>query len=124
MTILADTDDFLSGAILATAYDGFGIRFADVPTTGTHGASVFANDGTSPADDDVELRWEIETPPITGTLTPQEDGSFIWDGLSDGVHSFSANIYVNNALHPNSPILVSVVIGSTGPLLVLSLLGN
>lgn len=78
MTWLSDTSQLVAPKWLSSAYRGHGIRGADVPTGGTDGGSPVVGDLLFPADSDTELRWNITTLPIDGTLQVFEDLTYIY----------------------------------------------
>ena len=95
---------------------GFGVIGADIPSTGTNGASVLYQHVTLPADNDVEFRMLITVYPAVGTLTTFEDGSFIYtapvpttdsftyewfrDGVSQGTDTVNLTIGVVGGIIP------------------------
>lgn len=112
-----------SDGLWASVYAGFGIRGADVPATGTHGGSPVRDDLAFPGDADLELTWEIVTPPPTGTLTTYEDLTATYDPPGGTVNLLTGYTY---RVRANGVVLytdtVSIVIGA--PTNVLSVTGN
>jgi hypothetical protein len=78
MTWLSDTTQLVAPNWLSSDYRGHGIRGADVPSAGTDGGSPVLGDILFPADSDTELRWDITTLPIDGTLQVFEDLTYIY----------------------------------------------
>jgi hypothetical protein len=78
MTWLSDTTQLVAPNWLSSDYRGHGIRGADVPSAGTDGGSPVLDDLLFPADSDTELRWNITTLPIDGTLQVFEDLTYIY----------------------------------------------
>lgn len=81
MSHLVSLSPPIPGAHTIKKYAGFGIRGADIPTTGDNGGSPVLNDGILPGS---EYYWRVETPPGSGTLTIFPDLSFELDGAADG----------------------------------------
>ena len=74
---------------------GLGVLGSAVPSTGEHGASYLYNDLTLPADNNVEVRGLIVTPPAAGTWFAWEDGSFSLTGAADGAYTFVYRLYAD-----------------------------
>lgn len=86
-------------ALVPSAYHygggGLGVLGSSVPSTGEHGASYLYNDLDLPADNGVEVRGLVETPPSDGTFFAYEDGSFSLVGAPDGEYTFTYRLYVD-----------------------------
>ena len=79
MSLLADTAQVVSGALVARIYPGLGVRGADVPSTGTNGPALLYNDLVLPAENDDEfIAFLLTSPP--GTFTLYENSSFEYSG--------------------------------------------
>jgi hypothetical protein len=89
----ADTEQLFEEAWVASRYPGFGIRGADIPTTGEHGGSILANDVSLPGDADKEFRFEVLTRPEDGEIVFYEDGSIEAWGFPDGTYSGTYRLY-------------------------------
>jgi len=76
---------------------GLGVLGSAVPSTGEHGPSFLYNDLSLPADNDVEIRGLIVTPPSSGTFYAWEDGSFSLEGAPDGEYTFTYRLFVDGA---------------------------
>ncbi|MEN9626823.1 MAG: hypothetical protein RJA10_49 [Pseudomonadota bacterium] len=77
----------------ASVYAGFGIRGGDVPGTGTHGGSPVRDDLAFPADADLELTWQIVSPPPTGTLSTGEDLTYSYTPPGGTVNLYTSFTY-------------------------------
>ena len=62
--------------------------------TGPHGAGLLYNDWDA-GDDDKEFRALIVTPPASGTLSVNEDGSFTLSGATDGTYTLVYRLFVD-----------------------------
>ena len=95
MSLRAATASLVTGALVASLYPGHGIRGDAVPTTGTHGGSIFVNDRVLPADAAKEFRALLVTPPSGLTnFYLYEDGSFTATG-PDAAYSFVYRLFVD-----------------------------
>jgi hypothetical protein len=94
MSWLCDTTELVPAGWLASLYAGYGVRGADVPSSGTDGPSALYPCLSLPADADVEVRGYVTRWPVAGTLDLAEDGSFVYTGSSD---------YFEFRLHADGP---------------------
>lgn len=62
--------------------------------TGPHGAGLLYNDWDA-GDDDKEFRALVVTPPASGTLSVNEDGSFTLGGAADGTYTLVYRLFVD-----------------------------
>lgn len=118
MSCLVDTSPLIASCCVVSLYAGHGVRGDAVPSTGTHGPSPIYNDLSLPADAAKEYRWSIVTPPATGTLVPNEDGSFDYTpppGTVDLVTTFVYRVWEDGVDMGTAP--VTIVIGSVGAVL-------
>lgn len=83
MSAISDTTSLVPGGARSSLYAGHGVRGDAIPSTGTDGPSYLSPCVTLPADAAVEVRGYITRWPTLGTLTPAEDGSFVYIGASD-----------------------------------------
>lgn len=94
MSLRIDTSELIAGA-LVIGNTGLGVLGSDVPATGEAGASYLYNDLSLPADNNVEVRGQIITPPSAGTFFAWEDGSFSLTGAPDGNYTFTYRLYAD-----------------------------
>lgn len=80
----------VSGSHTVKQYAGFGIRGADIPTTGDSGGSPVLNDGILSTS---EYYWEVETAPGSGTVTIYPDMTFEHTGAADGSWTWVYRLY-------------------------------
>lgn len=111
MSLRIDTAELITGAYVV-GETGLGVLGSAVPSTGDHGASYLYNDLSLPADNGVEIRGLIVTPPSAGTFYAWEDGSFSLVGAADGEYTFVYRLYVDGA--DLGTATATIVIG-TGP---------
>jgi hypothetical protein len=94
MSIRVDSNSLIAGAVVV-GNRGLGVLGSSVPSTGENGASFLYNDLVLPADNNVEVRGLIATPPSAGSFVAYEDGSFDFVGAPDGVYSFSYRLFAD-----------------------------
>ena len=101
---------------IANAYGntGLGVLGSSVPSTGTAGPSFLYNDLSLPADNNVEVRAFIASPPTAGTFFAFEDGGFTFIGAADGTYTFLYRLYGNGV--DLGTALVTMNIGATTPI--------
>jgi hypothetical protein len=94
MSLRIDTAELISGAYVI-GDTGLGVLGSEVPSTGEHGPSYLYNDLSLPADNGVEIRGLIVTPPSAGTFFAFEDGSFSLVGAPDDTYTFTYRLFVD-----------------------------
>ena len=97
MSLRADTASLVPGKLVASRYAGLGVHGSAIPTTGTSGGSIGAND-VKPGDEDKEFIFEILSKPSGGTVDFAEDGSFEASGFADGVHTGTYRLKVGGVV--------------------------
>lgn len=80
----------IGGAHTVKKYAGFGIKGADIPSSGDSGGSPVLNDGILGTS---EYYWRLETTPGSGTLTLYPDLSFEHYGAADGSWAWQYRLY-------------------------------
>lgn len=100
-------------------YAGFGIRGADIPTTGDSGGSPVLNDGILSTS---EYYWEVETAPGSGTVTIYPDMTFEHDGAVDGSWTWVYRLYWVDAdgTNGNATATVTDVFGTAAVVLAIA----
>lgn len=83
MAVRSDSTQLIAGAVLSSAYAGFGVQGAAVPSGGTDGPSALYPCLSLPADNLVEFMGQVTRWPVNGVLQPNEDWSFVYTGTSD-----------------------------------------
>ena len=83
MAVRSDSTQLIPGAVLSSAYAGFGVQGAAVPSGGTDGPSALYPCLSLPADNLVEFMGQITRTPVNGVLQANEDWSFTYTGTSD-----------------------------------------
>lgn len=91
-TLVVDSTSLINGKTLVGDV-GHGIYGYLVPENGTDGPSPVRNDLTFPADNYVEVRWQILTRPSSGTFFSYEDCSFEFTAPSDGEYTFTYRLF-------------------------------
>lgn len=109
----------VSGSHTVKQYAGFGIRGADIPTTGDSGGSPVLNDGILSTS---EYYWEVETPPSSGTVTIYPDMTFEHSGASDGTWPWVYRLYWVDAdgTNGNATATVTDVFGTAAIVLAIA----
>lgn len=82
---------------LVYGVDGFGVLgsvIRSTTATGAHGSGLLYNDW-DPGDDAKEFRALLVTPPSSGSLFINEDGSFTLTGAADGSYSLVYRLFVD-----------------------------
>jgi hypothetical protein len=98
---------------------GLGVLAENIPSTGENGGSYLYNDLSLPADNGKEICGRITSWPSDGNLFAYEDGSFEFTIAPDGSYTFIYQLYVDGVA-TGSPTTVSLFIGTTNTLLVVS----
>lgn len=121
MSWVSDSTELVSGGWLASGYAGHGILGSAIPAAGDNGGSPVLNDGVAPAS---EYRWELVTPPGSGSLTLFEDLTFEYDNPADGLYSFVYRLYEDGAsagtatvglqIGPSHVAITATTAGATG----------
>lgn len=83
MSFFCDDVDTALGGYHTSAYTGLGLRGDQVPATGADGPSALYPCLSLPADAATEVFMQLTRLPTLGTLTPDEDGSFVYTGATD-----------------------------------------
>jgi hypothetical protein len=89
---------------------GLGVLGAEVPSTGLHGPGAL-HDLLTPAEDDKEVRFFLDTTPPTGLFSMDENSAFTWQA-SDGAYTFSGYWYIDGVgqtLHTHN-----ILVGAAG----------
>jgi hypothetical protein len=94
MSLRVSPTPLIEGA-LVVGNTGLGVLGSTVPSSGSSGASYLYNDLTLPADNNIEVRGLIVTPPSVGTFFAFEDGSFTLTGAPDGSYSFVYRLFAD-----------------------------
>ena len=89
---LSDSSELITGSWLTSKYDGHGVLGAAVPSGGTNGPSALYPCLVLPGDATHEIRGFITRWPTLGTLSIDEDGSFVYIGAND---FFDFRLYVD-----------------------------
>lgn len=105
MSWVSSPDALLSSGWLSSAYAGHGILGAAIPTTGDSGGSPALNDGISPAS---EYRWELVSPPATGTVHLYEDMTFDYTDTANGFNTFTYRLYELGSDQGTATVLVQI----------------
>lgn len=108
MTFLVTVNSPILNKFVVRKYTGYGIKGADVPTTGANGGSPAVNDSLLPAS---EYYWRIVSGPSAGVLEIFPDLTFTWDmsGVASGQYTFVYQLYENNiALLPTATVTANV----------------
>ena len=95
---------------------GLGILGSVIRTTtvgGAHGTGYLYNDWQSIADDNVEMRGCVITPPASGVFVANENGSFTLTGAADGVWAFTYRLYTDGVDRGIATSLITIGAGST-----------
>lgn len=113
-TLRIDTTELISGALVIgdTGLGVLGSTIRSTTATGDAGAGVLYNDWDNSGDDNSEFRLQIVSPPSSGTLFVNENGSFSHVGAADGNRSWTYQLYVDGVAS-GSPVTVSDVFGAT-----------
>ena len=90
MSHLVSTSSPISSAYTVKQYAGFGIRGADIPASGEHGASPVINDSPLAGS---EYHWRLETAPASGTVTIYPDLTFAHTGAADGTWTWQYRLF-------------------------------
>lgn len=93
MSWICDSTELISGSWLTSVYPGHGILGSAVSNTGDNGGSPVYNDLSLPADANKEYRWAVTVPPGSGTLAVFEDLTFEFDPPSNGVYTFTYQLW-------------------------------
>lgn len=109
----------VSGSHTVKQYAGFGIRGADIPTTGDSGGSPVLNDGILSTS---EYYWEVETAPGSGTVTIFPDMTFEHSGAADGTWTWVYHLYWVDAdgTNGNATATVTDVFGTAAVVLAIA----
>lgn len=109
----------VSGSHTVKQYAGFGIRGADIPTTGDSGGSPVLNDGILSTS---EYYWEVETAPGSGTVTIFPDMTFEHAGAADGSWPWVYRLYWVDAdgTNGNATATVTDVFGTAAVVLAIA----
>ena len=94
MSLRVSPTPLIAGAVVV-GNTGLGVLGSDVPISGDAGASYLYNDLSLPADNNVEVRGLIVTPPSAGAFFAFEDGSFNSTGAPDGSYSFVYRLFAD-----------------------------
>jgi hypothetical protein len=113
-TTRVDSGNWITGKTVV-GQRGLGILAQNIPSTGTNGAPPIYNDLSFPADNDKEVRWEIVTPPASGTFFAYEDGSFTYLGPTN---TLTYKLWVAGQDMGNATVSLSVgTVDSTAPVM-------
>lgn len=112
MTFRARISSYTAGYLRASRYAGFGVRGDQVPATGTSGPGIAYPSLSFPADNAVEIKVLITTPPIDGVLDRGEDTGFTYTAASDGTRSLWWQLYKANTA-TGAPQQLMLVTGGT-----------
>ena len=115
MSLRAGSSQLFAGSLVASAYQGLGIRGDQVPSTGTNGASPVYNDLSLPADAAKEYRWVITVPPAQGWLQTSEDLTFAFNappGIDDFTDAFTYELFQDGVSAGTAT--VTIVVGTGG----------
>jgi hypothetical protein len=110
MSWSCDSTELFAGAWLTSAYPGLGVPGSLVPSSGDSGPAYLYNDLALPADANAEVTGRILSWPSAGTLTVNEDSSFIFSGASDGSYSFTYQARFDG-VDIGSPRTVTLIVG-------------
>lgn len=94
MSLRISPTPLIAGAVVV-GNTGLGVLGSAVPSSGDAGASYLYNDLTLPADNNVEVRGLIVTPPSAGAFFAFEDGAFTLTGAADGSYSFVYRLFAD-----------------------------
>lgn len=95
MTWLSDSTELVSSGWLSSAYPGFGITGAAIPTSGSDGPPILANDVNLPAENNDEFRIVLtQTPAGLTSFVLNEDSSFSATGPA-GTYSGTVEAFKN-----------------------------
>jgi hypothetical protein len=91
MTILV----YASGdtSVEASGLTGYGVRGADVPSSGGSGAAVIFDSLSLPADANKEYRFIVSSLPSAGTLVLNEDTTCTFTDAPDGTYFLAGNLW-------------------------------
>ena len=94
---------------------GHGVLGSEVPSTGDDGPGYLYNDLVLPADANKEVRGQITTVPLHGTLIAYEDSSFLYTPNTDyvGTDSFAYQLYVDGVATGSPTTVTLTVVGNT-----------
>lgn len=116
MTILVYAPD--DTQVEASSLNGYGIRGADVPSTGGSGAAVIFDSLSLPADNDKEYRFEVTELPSAGTLVLNENTTCSFTGAPDGTYYLKGDLLEYDPATGDvtnlGEIVVTFVIGAAG----------
>ena len=94
MSLRVSPSPLIAGAVVVGG-TGLGVLGSLIPSSGDAGASYLYNDLTLPADNNVEVRGLIVTPPSAGTFFAFENGSFTLTGAPNGSYSFVYRLFAD-----------------------------
>ena len=105
-SVRVDTVPWIPGFCIV-GNTGLGVIASTVPTGGANGPPFGYGDLQAP-DLSQEVRWLIRTWPSAGTLTPAEDGSFVFDGAPPGTYSFYVDAYLAGKFVGTKLVVIAV----------------
>jgi hypothetical protein len=110
MTWRTDSAQLIAGRWITSLYDGHGVQGSVVLALadGAQGPPFGRADLESPADDTAEVRWQILRWPAAGTLTPQENSSFVFSGAPPGRYFFDVEGFRNGASRGTKRVILLI----------------
>lgn len=113
-SIRVSTSALISGAMLI-GDAGHGVLGSEIPSTGDDGPGYLYNDLVLPADANKEVRGQITTAPLHGTLIAYEDSSFLYTPNTDyvGTDSFAYQLYVDGVATGSPTTVTLTIVGNT-----------
>lgn len=112
-SVRIDSSPLIAGACVVSAYPGHGIRGADVPSTGTHGAAILYAGLSLPAEADDEFRLLILTRPagIPGLVIREDSSVEVPEDTPAGSYGGTMRGYKNGAVFGTDPQTYTITVG-------------